>query len=509
MSLLQRFKAAASAFVGADDSPTRTATSGHPLDSRREFPEYTRHELLKKARWLRNNMGLIKRMVRGCARYSIGSGLSHIPNTGDKAFNTRAERYFDDWASSPALSDLRGKMSFWKMQDFVTQGLIGDGEIFGLKVNNPLFQGLPALQLMETQTCANGASGTPRNDGFIEGIRENEFGAAVNFRFLRDKKPGQMDNMSWEDRPATSVLHVMDHDRAGQRHGLTWFHHGENCAIDILDLRALEKVAVKVHSTFAAAIKRKDMGLAQKSSFSGDLVKKPNVRAGGPVVSYENFAGGAAMLNLNDGEEFQLLTSNRPNMTWTSFIDFLVRDIAWGLGVSPEFIWSVAGMGGANTRFILEDAKWFFEYIQRIMVETFCQPVYAWVIADAIDRKLLEPPSAEFAEEFARCLWQGPAKITVDIGKEGNLEIERLKHSLTSWDDIYAGRGQNGRKMLTKRIDELKEVMDECKAKGVPFELIFPTKTPGNPLDETNRRIDEVKTGQDEAAAEAERKRAA
>lgn len=503
MNIAARFKAAVSAFVGADSSPTRTSTSGHPIDSRREFPQATRHELLKKSRWLRNNMGLVKRMVKGVARYSVGSGLSHIPATGDKEFNKRADAYFEAWASSPGLSDVRGKMSFWKMQDFVAQALIGDGEIFALKVNNPLMvrkpgdPGCPAIQLMETQLCADPLlSSAPRTDGFKEGIKRNEWGATVEYRFLRDRKPGEMDNLAFTDQPAPSVLHVMDNDRVDQLHGITWLHHGENCAIDILDLKALEKAAVKVHSTFAAAIKRKDAGAQQTRSFSGDLKKGQPARPGGPVVSYENFAGGAAMLNLGDGEEFQLLTSNRPQMTWTAFLDYLVRDIAWGLGVSPEFIWAVSGMGGANTRFILEDAKWFFEYVQRILVETFCQPVYAWVIADAIEQGLLEPPSQEFAADFAKCLWQGPAKITVDIGREGNLEIERLRNGLTSWDDIYAARGQSGRKMISKRIDELKEVMDECKEKGVPFELLFEAKTAAPTVDSVDKKLNDVQRQQ-------------
>jgi capsid protein len=60
---------------------------------------------------------------------------------------------------------------------------------------------------------------------------------------------------------------------------------------------------------------------------------------------------------------------------------------------------------------ILEDANWFFEEVQDLMVYLLCKPIYTWVISRAILRG--ELPACK-DPKWWRCHWQGPAKITID-----------------------------------------------------------------------------------------------
>lgn len=470
-------------FMGSVDGPTRTSTAAMPTDTRREITSFTRQQLLRKSRWLYNNMGLIRRFVKGTARYSVGSGILPIPMTPNQEFNDSVIKYIGDWADSPLLCDVRGKQTFWRMQRSALHGMFRDGEAFFLKASGEeevLSDGVtkilsvPQLQWLEAQSFGNLNSSMYGKDteGFIDGVRCTPVGRVTEYRMLLDSSATAMDLSATRRISRNDVIHLYDHERASQIRGLPWLYHGENSALDILDLTALEKHATKLHAALAAAIKKRTAE-AGKGGLTNDLRKRQGTDAQGKsrVIAFENFFGGAGILQLGLDEEFQLLTSSRPSMTFSGFLDYLIRDIAWGFGVSPEFIWSVAGLGGPNLRFILEDAKWFFEDIQDMVVTYFIIPVYMWVLARGIERKELIVP-ADVLDPY-EAVFQGPAKITVDQGKEGNLELERLKNGCGTWDEFWAARGKTGKQMIRKRIDELADAIEYAKEKNVPFDYVI------------------------------------
>lgn len=479
-------------FMGSQSSFTRTSTSGMPMDTRREATPFQRRELVKKSRWLYNNLGLIKKFVNGVARYATGTGISPMPATGSYEFDIACETYFCDWADSNILCDVRKKLSFWRMQKHVTRSMFRDGDSFVLKAPNPPeivipgqapILGLPRLQWLEGQVIDNEMwqNGTDHDeDGFREGIKCDPYGATTWYRMLTDSAPNQIDLRGKSKKiPAEAMLHLYDVERASQLRGLPWLYTGANSALDVMDLVALEKHAAKLHAAMAAAIKKRS-GDAGKKGFTGDLTKQTGTDSQGQprVIAFENFFGGAGILQMKLDEEFQLLNSTRPSQTFTGFIDYLIREIAAGFGVPVEFIWSCMGLGGPNLRMVLEDAKWFIEEVQDLIVHLFCQPVYMWVIARGIERGDLVVP-AEVTNPYG-VAWQGPAKITVDQGKEGNLELERLANGCGTWEEYWNARGKSGRHMVFKRIDEIAEAMEYASKKKVPFDYVIALKKGGD-----------------------------
>ncbi len=504
-------------FAGANDSGTRTSTAGTPFDTRKEVTFYTRVQLIKKSRWLCNNLGLMRRFINGVSRYAVGGGISHIPATRDEDWNELADTYFTDWANEQLLCDVRGRLNFWRMQKSVLRSMFRDGDCFVLKAptkesvtaGGRTIIGAPRLQWLESHRVGsvNQSSyvGDVDAEGYWEGLKFNDEGMATSYKILIDTNNRTRDLGKVTTREANDVMHILDDERASQVRGLPWIYHGVNSAIDILDLTSLEKVAVKLHSQIGAAIKKKT-GDAGRGGFTGNLSKQRGRTEDGKkkVVAYENFMGAAGILQLDLDEEFQFLTSNRPSQTFEGFIDFLVRDMAWGFGVSPEFIWSVAGLSGPNARLILEDAKWFFEEIQDLLVSLFCKKVYTWVIARAMERG--ELPMCK-DDRWWICDWIGPAKITIDQGREGQLELDRLNNGCGTWEEYWATRGKSGRKQVRKRIDEIADAMEYAKEKvgpgheeGVPFDYIIALKpgamSPGQQLDENAKGLDKVKRSQ-------------
>ncbi len=508
------------AFTAVSDTGTRTSTMAMPIDPRRELTFRTRIELVKKSRWLSNNLGLYKRFINGTARYAVGGGISHVPATRDTVWNELADAYFNNWASNEILCDVRGRVTFWRMQKYVLRSMIRDGDSFVLKTGAGIetlpsgrkIMVLPQLQWLESTAIANGRGFAALNDiddeGFREGIRSSAQSKALAYKILQDTDPRRFDQGRTVTVPADAIRHVFDSERASSIRGLPWGYHGMNSALDILDLTSLEKVATKLHAAMAAAISRRN-GDSGPKGFAGDLTRNVTTNAAGQkkIVAFENFAGGAGILQLDLDEKFELLTSNRPSTTFTGFIDFLVRDMAWGFGVPPEFIWSVAGLGGPNSRVILEDAKWFFEEVQDLLVDLLCRPIYTWVISRAVLRG--ELPECTDPEWWA-CHWQGPAKITIDQGHEGQLELERLASGCGTWEEFWAARGKTGKKMVYRRIDEIADAMDYAGKKKVPFEYVMSMKpgTPGAALDDhLNRQSDDQRRRADEQGASGPAKR--
>lgn len=484
------FSSWSNSFAGAQESGTRTSTVSMPTDTRKEITFRTRLELVKKSRWISNNLGLFRRFINGTARYSIGNGIVHIPDTTDLTWNDLADSYFNNWASNEIICDVRGRVTFWRMQKYLLRAMVRDGDAFALKVGpgiQTLASGkqvpvLPQLQWLESTAIANKLNFSSTmtgidEEGFRDGVKSTPSGKAIAYSMLVDRDPKMWDQYDRIIIPADAIRHLFDAERATSMRGLPWGYHGMNSALDILDLMALEKHAVKIHSAMAAAIKRR--GGDARNGFGSDLRRDVTTDAAGKkkVVTYQDFLSGAGILQLDLDEEFQLLTSNRPATTFAGFIDFLVRDMAWGYGVPPEFIWSVAGLGGPNSRVILEDAKWFFEEIQDLMVDLLCRPIYTWVISRGMLRG--ELPKCQDPRWWS-CHWQGPAKITIDQGKEGMLEQQRLATGCGTWEEFWGARGKNGKKQVHRRIDEIKDAMDYAKKQTVPFEYVMQMK-PGTP----------------------------
>ena len=76
--------------------PGRTLVYMPTLEPRQEFTNGTRTNILRKARWLYNNVGLAARAVDGVARYVCGTGIVPQARTSDADWNKQAEEMFED-----------------------------------------------------------------------------------------------------------------------------------------------------------------------------------------------------------------------------------------------------------------------------------------------------------------------------------------------------------------------------------------------------------------------------
>lgn len=470
-----------SAFPSAVNVGTRTSTAFFPLDSKRELTPSDYRSLRQKSRFLRNASGLYRALGEKPVRYSIGGGLVPSSATGDSDFDKASDEYFENWAAQPV--DVSGKYDFYTSQPMLATETHFDGDIFALKVRAQT--GRCQLQFLKSHQIGDyHQAPDPLNRRFRNGISANSLDRPMWYRVLQDGRgAGSTD---YRDYSAEDMLHVYDPLRFGLNRGLPWAYHGQNSAIDILDFGSLEKVAGKLNLALAGVITKTGArpGLIGPPADLASIFDGPRPAPepsndtplgadGEPVeprangqISWESILGGGAMPVLEDGQSIEFLDLKRPSSQWVPSAEFFIRDIAIGYGVSYEFVWDMAALGGPGARFILEDLNCFCANDRRILISRYCQPVRSWIIADGIVHGAL--PECKTPNWHA-CNWTGPQDVTIDRGRMGALYRTMLEKGMLTLDEWWSSLGKDARKMRRARIDEIAEDMAYCAEVGIPY----------------------------------------
>ncbi len=460
--------------------PMRQLREGRPID---------RQEAIKNSRFLRNRLGLVKALFENSARHAVAAGLSPSAASGDKEWDARTDDYFEAIASRRTF-DVREEQTFYSMQPLLLPDMMCDGDAGAAKIRDERFE--PRVQLFPSESIGN--AGGPNQEGWKEGILRSAVGRPIAYRILKEPLPGQYASRFF-DYPASSFMHVARFDRININRPFPWLSHGKESCLDILDLTALEKKAAKLNSYFAAVIttptgeapvgfedalyEERDEITTEKPD--GEKVKKSSSRV------YADFVDGAAIPVLEEGEKFEAFNNTRPSVTFSGFIDWLINDIAWGLGVPPQFVWTVVGMSGPNARMILQQADWFFRHMQEILIATFCQPVWEGVIEDALNRGRLPLPKP--GANWRTVQWQGPQAMSIDKGRDGKLFETLVKSGMLSRAEWHEMSGKHGRRQRFRIMDEIAEDIAYCQSKQIPLELYFGTH-PGQLVSQPGKEND-------------------
>ena len=499
MNLSARFRAATAALMGralvspknetpafgSTGSSLRSNTTYQPLRNLREASPKERVDAVKTSRFLRARLGLVRALFENSTRYALGTGLSPSAETEDREWARAADDLFETIVTRPGF-DTREEHDFYSMQPVICADFMCDGDLGAAKLRNE-DDGDPMLQLFPSEAIGDGlqVGGTlARAEGWNEGILRNTKGKALAYRILKEQmRPRALvgtppSGLKWWEYRASEFLHIGRFDRINLNRPMPWLHHGDGAATDILDLTALEKVAAKINSYFAAVIQTKtgeiplgfESAMVHEPSTISTLDASGNATTVDRTRSYVQMEGGAAIPVLAEGESFSAFNTSRPSVTFAGFIDWLVNDIAWGFGVPPQFVWTLAGMTGPNARLVLQQADWFFRHISEVMIKRFCQPVWEGVIGDAIDRGTLALPSDG---KWKAVAWQGPGSMTIDKGRDGKLYLSLVQNGMLSRSAWHEMAGRHGLRERRKIIDEIAADIAYCEQNNVPLDLYF------------------------------------
>jgi capsid protein len=175
----------------------------------------------------------------------------------------------------------------------------------------------------------------------------------------------------------------------------------------------------------------------------------------GTAITLEQVYGSGSIPTLNPGKKLKLVADASPHPNQLSLLDYLIRDIAWGAGLSPEIIWNIAALGGANTRFVLADAQGWIEQQQQRLIDTYCARV--WIYTLAKEMKAGRLPQCQDTEWWKHT-WITPARVTVDFGRDGKLHLEQLKSGALTLKDFYGWQGKDSGEQIKTWLDEVADI---------------------------------------------------
>lgn len=152
----------------------------------------------------------------------------------------------------------------------------------------------------------------------------------------------------------------------------------------------------------------------------------------------------------------------RKSSSVVEFAGWLCAQYAQGLGLPVEFVVGMA-TGSAAVRGNTDIAGRFFEEVQMLMIDDWCQPNYENIISTGIlahayprDFPLvepLEPPRGWTGWDV--CEWRGPKNITVDRSRDGKMHLELRRAGWMTDEEYWTLNGEDPDEMSLTVDDEL------------------------------------------------------
>jgi capsid protein len=175
--------------------------------------------------------------------------------------------------------------------------------------------------------------------------------------------------------------------------------------------------------------------------------------------------GGKAIV-LESSDSFESFESKRPNSTFVGFLAALEKDIC---SILPyEFVKDVTTAGGAGVRLVTAKAARVFGKYANVMVESFCQPTFEYIIADGIAKgEIPDDP------RWWSASWTTPKSVTVDAGRESSSDRADLEMGRTSLSEDFSLRGLDFRTEVARRADDMAYIVSEAQRVNIPFWMLY------------------------------------
>jgi lambda family phage portal protein len=425
---------------------------------------YDRVELMKRARDLAENVGLVRSILLKFAGHVAGT-ISYQARTQNPQVNTDVEAYWNEWWDK---CDISTRHTGSTLMQVAVMSMLRDGDFLFVLVrdsNGDLkIQGIEADRLGDPFKVYTSLE-------LIGGIHIDRNTGAPTAYDIYNRSIG--DFYSYQITiPSSQAFHLFDPLRIDQYRGVSAFHTAINDATDIHELTSFEKMAAKVASSQSGIVKRNNNNAADLSTLStdedisGNQIKLETIESG--KISY-----------LEPGED--IIFPNGPSRPSGAFIEFhkvLMRNICLGLGIPYSFAVDPSAMSGPTARLEMQQAGRTFKRYQNLLNDKVLRPIKNIVIADAVARGLIQTSEGG---KTTRGIFNFGANVSIDLGRESASSIAEFRSGLRNASDIFSERGQDYESAMRQRAIEAKLIQDLAKEYGVPAETISDVVPPAKP----------------------------
>jgi lambda family phage portal protein len=416
---------------------------------------YDRVELMKRARDLAENVGLVRSILLKFAGHVAGT-ISYQARTQNPQINTDVEAYWNEWWDK---CDISTRHTGSTLMQVAVMSMLRDGDFLFVLVrdsNGDLkIQGIEADRLGDPFKVYTSLE-------LIGGIHIDRNTGAPTAYDIYNRSIGDFYTYQLTI-PSSQAFHLFDPLRIDQYRGISAFHTAINDATDIHELTSFEKMAAKVASSQSAIVKRNNNNAADLSTltndegFAGNAIKLEAIESG--KISY-----------LEPGEDIVFPNGpSRPSGAFMEFHKVLMRNICLGLGIPYSFAVDPSAMSGPTARLEMQQAGRTFKRYQNLLNDKVLRPIKNIVIADAVGRGMIQTNEGG---KTTRGIFNFGANVSIDLGRESASAISEFKTGLRTAADIYAERGQDFESSMRQRAIEAKLIKDLSEKYGVDPETI-------------------------------------
>lgn len=428
------------------------------LDDATETDAYDRQAVMRGARYLWKNSGVIRKAIKDI--WLLQGWLMPIPMTQDREWNKLARTAFLARVNTPQIVDVFGKFSWKTMQEWAEKMTSIDGDCLCVLAKGSDGGGMIAWY--SSPKVADPENPTPE---WHQGVKLNEQGRPIAYNlYVNSKKSIQI--------PAVSaILYQHDADPARQR-GESELIHAIRHGIDIAEIHGFTKASVKLSAAVGFVETKSDVDKASGMSGVIGNKKKTSESSENPGQSFEVVTGGGArVVSLAPGRDLKAIYDQRPSPNVAAFIKDLLAEIAYGVGLDAEVLYNVNALSSAATRFVLARLKRWVENRMAVR-EEWANRVYRHIIA-------LEMATGRLRQcddiAWENVEWVGQRDFTIDLGREGSLKINLVREGLADADRFtLETEGMTAESLIERRAYFIARAHEIAAAHGVKMEELMP-----------------------------------
>jgi lambda family phage portal protein len=404
---------------------------------------YDRVELMKRARDLAENVGLIRSILMKFASHTAAN-ISYQARTENPVVNSEVEAYWAEWWDK---CDISTRHTGSTLMQVAMMSMLRDGDFLFVLVRdsdgNLKIQGIEGDRLGDPYKVYTSSE-------LIGGIHIDQRTGSPTAYDIYSRSIGDMYSFQ-TTIPSSQAFHLFDPLRIDQYRGISAFHTAINDATDIYDIVNFEKMAAKYASSQAGIIKRNNNNASDLSSLTNDQ------DINGSIIKLEAIESGKISY-LEPGEDIVFPDGpSRPSGAFAEFHKILLRNICLGLGIPYSFAVDPSAMSGPTARLEMQQAGRTFRRYQKLLDDKVLRPIKNIVIADGVARGLIEE---NVGSRTTRGIFNFGANVSIDLGRESASAISEFKTGLRTAADIYAERGQDFESAMRQRAIEAKLVKD-------------------------------------------------
>ena len=441
-------------------TPQRSTLPGTLQDVQFDAGKATREEIMRKARYFRDNNAIARRLGTIHCDFTTGAnGIQFTANSSDEDWNFLAQAY---WEKTASVIDVGSRQTFGSVQQLVAWLDFFDGDVFIIKTRGQDSSGRywPRIQIIEAHLCSTPPDlAKEEGKSIVDGVGIDANGRPNGYYFRQSSQ-----STAFRYVPEASVIPVMEFDRASAVRGISSLAAAINYLHRLDDLQELEFRAANTQADSATFITNaagqldvsklaSRLGVTSKSTSTATAVETT-------VEYYKNLYGGRVFAG-KPGDTFQHTTPTRPSDATRYLWEYLTSCVCSACGI-PKMIAFSEWLGGAQGTVVRGDydiAAQNFKARSEVYASAF-KEIYLYVLSWGIRvGDLPKPP-----DDWFECTWNPPRAVNVDVGRNAAAIQADIKLGLTNHETVYSQLGMNARAEITRQIKFLAFVKKTCEA---------------------------------------------